>query len=85
MEPPTEQVFKTREQLLTSIQQYAVSHGYAIKTIRSTKDKNITLGCDRGGVYHDRIDAPDGVKRRKTSTKRIRCPFRLYGKKLTSN
>jgi hypothetical protein len=85
MELPIEQVFETREQLLASIQQYALSHGYAITTIRSTKDKNITLGCDRGGVYHDRIKAPDGAKRRKTSTKRIGCPFRLYGKKLTSN
>jgi hypothetical protein len=82
MEPPTEQVFETREQLLASIQQHALAHGYAITTISSSRDRNITLGCDRGGRYHDRIDAPDGAKRRKTSTKRIGCPFRLYAKKL---
>jgi hypothetical protein len=82
MEPPTEQVFETREQLLASIQQHALAHGYAITTVSSSRDRNITLGCDRGGRYHDRIDAPDRAKRRKTSTKRISCPFRLYAKKL---
>jgi hypothetical protein len=85
MEPPNEQVFETREQLLTCIQQHALSHGYAITTISSNPHRNITLGCDRGGIYHDRIDAPDGAKRRKTSTKRIGCPFRLYGKRLANN
>jgi hypothetical protein len=79
-----EKVFETREQLLASIQQHALSYGYAITTVRSTKDTNITLGCDRGGVYHDRIDAPDGAKRRRTSTKRIGCQFRLYAKKLST-
>jgi hypothetical protein len=82
MEPPIEQVFDTREQLLASIQQHALSHGYAITTIRSARDRNISLGCDRGGVYKDHINALDGAKRRKTSTRRIDCPFRLYAKKL---
>ena len=53
MEPPIEQVFETREQLLTSIRQHALSHGYAITIINSAKERNICLGCDRGGVYHE--------------------------------
>jgi hypothetical protein len=85
MEPPMEQVFETREQLLASIQEHALSYGYAITTIRSNRDRNISLGCDRGGVYHDYINAPDRAKRRKTSTRRIDCPFRLYAKKLRSD
>lgn len=32
-----------------------------------------------GGVYHDRVGAPNGAQRRKTSTRRIGCPFDLYG------
>jgi hypothetical protein len=84
MEPPIEQVFESREQLLATIEQHALSHGYAITTISSNPSRNITLGCDRGGVYHDRIDAPDGAKRRRTSTKRIGCQFRLYAKKLNT-
>jgi hypothetical protein len=85
MNPPAEQVFESKEKLLASIQQHALSHGYAITTISSNPNRNITLGCDRSGVYYDRIQAPDGAKRRKTSTKRIDCPFRLYAKKLTDN
>jgi len=85
MEPPKEGVFETREQLLASIQQHALSYGYVITTISSNPSRNITLGCDRGGIYHDRINAPNGAKRRKTSTKRTGCPFRLYGKKLANN
>jgi hypothetical protein len=80
-----EQVFETREQLLASIQEHALSHGYAITTIRSNRDRNISLGCDRGGVYYDHINALDGAKRRKTSTRRIDCPFRLYAKKLIAS
>ena len=85
MEPPIEQDFETREQLLTSIRQHALSHGYAITIINSAKERNICLGCDRGGVYHDHIDASEGSKRRKTSTRRMNCPFRLYAKKLVDS
>jgi hypothetical protein len=80
-----QQVFDTREQLLASIQEHALSHGYAITIIRSSRDRNICLGCDRGGLYYDRIDASEGAKRRRTSTKRIGCPFRLYAKKLNTS
>ena len=38
--------------------------------------------CDRGGTYRDRVNAPEGSKRRTTTTRRIGCPFELYGKKL---
>jgi len=80
-----EQVFETREKLITSIQQHALSYSYAITTISSNLGRNITLGCDRGGIYRDRINALDRAKRRKTSTKRIGCPFQLYRKKLANN
>jgi hypothetical protein len=62
-----------------ALRNYALSQGYAITTIRSNPGKNITIGCDRGGEYTDRINALDGAKRRKTSTRRIGCTFRLYG------
>jgi thiamine biosynthesis lipoprotein ApbE len=85
MNPPAEQVFESKEKLLASIQQHALAHRYAITTVSSSRDRNITLGCDRGGYYHDQVNAPDRAKRRKTSTKRIGCPFRLYAKKLRSD
>jgi malonate-semialdehyde dehydrogenase (acetylating)/methylmalonate-semialdehyde dehydrogenase len=85
MEPPTEQVFQTREQLLASVQEHALSYGYAVTIIRSVRDRNVCIGCDRGGVYKDRIDGEDGAKRRKTSTRRIGCPFSLYARKLAKS
>lgn len=51
------------------------------RTIRSKADKNIYLDCDLG-VYHDRVNAPEGTKRRWITTRRIGCPFRLYGKRI---
>ena len=82
MEPPTEQIFDSRDSLTASVRQHALSQGYAITTIRSITDKYIYLGCDRGGTYRDRVNAPEGAKRRTTTTRRIGCPFKLYGKKL---
>jgi hypothetical protein len=82
MEPPTEQIFDSRDLLIASVRQHALSQGYAVTTIRSITDKYIYLGCDRGGTYRDRVNAPDGAKRRTTTTRRIGCPFKLYGKML---
>lgn len=85
MEPSTEQFFDSRELLIASVRQHALSQGYAITTIRSSANKNIFLGCDRGGTYHDRVNAPEGAKRRLTSTRRIGCPFRLYGRRIPNH
>lgn len=82
MEPPTEQIFDSRDLLIASVRQHALSQGYAVTTIRSITDKYIYLGCDRGGTYRDRVNAPNGAKRRTTTTRRIGCPFKLYGKML---
>ena len=35
MEPPTEQVFDSRELLIASVREHALSQGYAVTTIRS--------------------------------------------------
>jgi hypothetical protein len=81
MEPPTEQIFDSRELLLASVRQHAHSQGYSIVIIGSRANANVSLSCDRSGTYHDRINAPEGAKRRLTTTRRTDCPFRLYGKR----
>jgi alpha-glucosidase len=81
MATPFDQAYDSREEMLTALRNYAISQGYAISTIRSNPDRNICIGCDRGGQYTDRINAAEGAKRRKTSTRRIRCSFRLYASK----
>lgn len=45
-------------------------------------EKNIILGSDRGGVYKNNVNAPEGSKRRSRSSRRIGCPFKLYCKGL---
>jgi hypothetical protein len=79
MATPFDQVYDSRDEMLTALRRYALSQGYVITTIRSNPGNNITIGCDRGGKYTDRVNAPDGAKPRKTSTRRIGCSFRLYG------
>ena len=79
MEPPPESTYPDREALLSSVRQFALNHGYVVTIQRSVANRNVLLGCDLSGEYHDRIDAPEGSKRRKTSTRRVGCPFRLYG------
>jgi hypothetical protein len=62
MEPPHEQTFDSRDLMVASVRQHALSQGYAITTIRSITDKYIYLDCDRGGTYRDRVNAPEGYK-----------------------
>lgn len=81
MPPPPEGSFNSRDQLVASVQQHALSHSYATNTERSNLDQNICIRCDRGGIYRGRIDAPKGSRHRRTSTKRIGYRFRLSGSK----
>ena len=85
MEPPKEQTFDSRELLIASVRQHALSQGYAIVTTGANANRNVSLGCDRGGTYHDRINALEGANRRLTTTRRIGCPFKLYGKKIPNS
>lgn len=79
MEAPPEAIYSTRDDLLTSVKNFALSEGYVVTIRRSTANKNVILGCDMGGVYHDRVGASNGAQRRRTSTRRIGCPFELCG------
>jgi hypothetical protein len=81
MATPFDQAYHSREEMLKALRNHAISQGYAITIIRSNPDRNICIGCDRGGQYTDRINAAEGAKRRKTSTRRIGCSFRLYASK----
>ncbi|KAM0038306.1 hypothetical protein Hdeb2414_s0013g00413341 [Helianthus debilis subsp. tardiflorus] len=75
----TDQVFKSREELMEWVRKTGRSLGYAIVTKRS-KAKNgyvskVVLMCDRGGVYKSDKDSS-----RETGTRKINCPFEKVGK-----
>lgn len=81
--PPYYQVYDSREEMLKNIREYAITKGFVIVIKRSSPERNIYIGCDRGGVYKDRIQAPEGQKRRRTNTRQTGCSFRLYAKRST--
>jgi hypothetical protein len=85
MEPPAERIFGSREQLIKAAREHAIQRGYVVTIVRSTAQKNVYLGCDRGGFYHDRVNAPEGAKRRLTNTRRINCPFMLFGRRVSGD
>lgn len=59
------------------IRQWGFTQGYAPVT-KTSNVRNLYLWCDRSGEYSDKINAPNGAKRRKTSTRRQKCPFLIY-------
>lgn len=78
MLPPPAATFNAREDLLDSVLQHALFQGYITSIAASKKDKYVYILCDRGGEYRDRVNAREGSKRRRTSTRLVRCTFSLY-------
>lgn len=75
--PPPEQTFATRNECLDFVREWGLSQGYA-PTIRHSSGRSICMHCDKSGSYSDRINAPEGAKRRRTTTRRQNCPFLVY-------
>ncbi|KAJ6031545.1 hypothetical protein N7540_002277 [Penicillium herquei] len=67
MEALLDQSFDTRDHLIQAIKSQALQAGFVVVIGRSDKDRNIRLICDQANVHHDRIQAEEGSKRRKTS------------------
>ncbi|XP_022003107.2 uncharacterized protein LOC110900526 [Helianthus annuus] len=75
----TIEVFRSRKDLTTWVQNVARSLGFVIVTIRSRTSpvgyiSNIVLGCEHGGVSRSKDLGKD------IGTKKINCPFKLVGK-----
>lgn len=75
-----EEMFATREELLKVVRYFYFKKGYALSIKGSKKDKYVTIGCDRGGHYRDRVNIPIEHHERSTSTRLINCPFEIQGK-----
>ncbi|CAG8720107.1 770_t:CDS:1 [Racocetra fulgida] len=84
MNPPPHNQFATYDELLEYVHAFYKAQGYAITTKRSRSDlkgeiKNITLGCDRSGLYRNRSNLTDDTRYKKTASRLIDCPFELFG------
>lgn len=76
--------FCTREELqelIEDVKNFCLSKGYATSIKNSRKDRCVTIGCDRGGIYRDRHKISIEKKPRGSSTRLINCPFTVHGKR----
>ena len=81
MLPPPVGIFQTREDLLKHVRDFALSQGYMISIKDSSKDRYVTIGCDKGGVYRKRLKSGENMRQRKMPTRLTNCPFEVVGKK----
>ncbi|KAL5797540.1 hypothetical protein ACOSQ2_002360 [Xanthoceras sorbifolium] len=81
MLPPPLGVFETREILLKHVRDFALTQGYMVSIKDSSRDRYVTISCDRGGVYRKRLKTDENMRQRKTPSRLTNCPFEVVGKK----
>ncbi|XP_059663170.1 probable bifunctional methylthioribulose-1-phosphate dehydratase/enolase-phosphatase E1 2 isoform X2 [Cornus florida] len=81
MLPPPVGIFKTREDLLKHVRDFALTQGYMVSIKDSSKDRYVTIACDRSGVYRKRLKTEENLRQRKTPSRLTNCPFEVVGKK----
>lgn len=81
MLPPPVGIFQSREELLKHVQDFSLTQGYMVSIKDSSKDRYVTIACDRGGVYRERLKAGENMCQRKKASRFTNCPFEVVGKK----
>ncbi|GMP67309.1 hypothetical protein CsSME_00027347 [Camellia sinensis var. sinensis] len=81
MLPPPLGTFQTREELLKHVRDFALTQGYMVSIKDSSKDRYVTISCDRGGLYRKRLKAGENMRQRKAPSRLTNCPFEVVGKK----
>ena len=71
--------FDSCDQLVKSVREFYYTQGYGISIHGSRQDKHVILQCDRSGSYRD-IRGISGKRKKSTSTRLIKCPFKIVGK-----
>ncbi|KAL4588354.1 hypothetical protein LXL04_001238 [Taraxacum kok-saghyz] len=72
--------FESCDELLKSVRSFYYDKGYELSIKDSSKDKYVTLQCDRGGSYRDKMGIGD-KRKKNTGSRLINCPFQFVGKK----
>ncbi|GKA61621.1 PKS-NRPS hybrid synthetase [Tanacetum coccineum] len=76
----TSSTFESCDDLLKSVRAFYCAIGYGLSIRDSKKDDYVALQCDRSGAYRDANSV--GEKRKRSTTSRlIKCPFHIVGKK----
>uniref|UniRef100_K3WT68 FAR1 domain-containing protein n=1 Tax=Globisporangium ultimum (strain ATCC 200006 / CBS 805.95 / DAOM BR144) TaxID=431595 RepID=K3WT68_GLOUD len=80
---PIETHFASREELLTYVHEFTVSHGYAVVIQKSNVPRGqVWLRCDLGGSYRNTLKLAPDARKRKCSSRLQNCPFQLYARRL---
>ena len=74
--------FDTSEELIQQARYNYASNGYALLVKDSKKDRYVVLCCDRGGTYRDRRKFSMENDKKVSSTRLVKCPFEIRGKRL---
>lgn len=83
-QPPAPELthFQSREELLTYVQDFSVTHGYAVVIRKSNVPRGqVWLRCDLGGSYKESMNATTTSRKRKSVSRLQNCPFQLYGRR----
>ena len=87
LQPPPSANYPDLESLITSINQHAGIHGFAIVKQRSKRRNGAMIKvffiCDQGDIYKNRIS--DANRRRNTSTRKTDYPFRASALRRVNN
>ncbi|KAE8219630.1 hypothetical protein CF326_g8915 [Tilletia indica] len=75
--PPDDEAFDTKQEGLAYLQTWAQMEGYAVTTYASSKDVYLYIGCHKQGTYKNSHQLTDQIRKRKTSSAKSGCPFRV--------
>lgn len=78
MAPPLNEIFATREELVSSAKQHAAAYGYAL-VIRTSRPGKLWLKCDRREKYRNRLGLEDNQRKKKTGTRLVGCCMEVIG------
>lgn len=81
MLPPPVGIFQSREELLKHVREFVLTQGYMVSIKDSSKDRYVTISCDRGGIYRKRLKNGENLRQRKAPSRLTNCPFEVVGKK----
>lgn len=80
LEPPPEDQYSSRDELLTAVKGWAATQGNAITIARSDSKKSVVyLKCDKGGKYRNKRQLIDEQKQHRTGSRLSNCPFSVVG------
>jgi len=74
--PPSAE-FDTALELLQYCNNHAKQNGYAVATINSKREQNITNNCHFGGKYREVQKHTNSEIRRQTSSRLDNCPLEI--------